>query len=168
MKHEKVMSTTFVNPLDYKGLPVSIEKWIDPPRMETGAPLPELTRVLDTLFVAYFRGDVEEPGFDVGLNYLPAFSLLRFDGVREHYIGPPNDEALHLHPLYTRGLTWYDFHKVIGSPKAIAPLQHWIMTFHDETVEVVAVSASVVYSSEINENATEIVQQLVAKIKHKE
>lgn len=81
-------------------------------------------------------------------------------------MGYPNDEALNAHPLYAIGLGFYGFHVVENSP-LIADLdrrdqvhgqhvagdymkrfRHWIITFHDETLEVVARNAHFVRTSE--------------------
>jgi hypothetical protein len=116
--------------------------------MDVGAPMPVIESCGDSLFVAYVCHNPEFPGWDSGVSIEhPGFNqycaVLRFDGVKEHYLGSPNDEALHLHPLYSRGLTAYGFHEILRSPKAVNGLRHWIITFHDETLEVVAVSAQV-------------------------
>ena len=137
------MKRTFVDPKEYKGKQIKVTKLVAPPVMDKGAPEPAVNRVGDKLFLAYICHNPEFPGWDSGaLPNHPGFetysALIRFDGVSEHYIGPPNDEALDLHPLYGRGLGLYDFWEANGSPKAVPPLHHWIFTFHDQTVEVVA------------------------------
>ena len=78
----------------------------------------------------------------------------------------PNDEVLNAHPLYGSGLGFYGFHEVENSPMIadldrrnqvhrrhvagdyIKRFRHWIMTFHDETLEVVARNAGFVRTSE--------------------
>ena len=81
-------------------------------------------------------------------------------------MGYPNDEASSAHPLYASGLEFCGFHIVENSP-IIADLdhrnyvherhvagaymkrfRHWIITFHDETLEVVARNASFVRTSQ--------------------
>src|SRR5438067_10745754 len=69
--------------------------------------------------------------------------------------GPPNDEALENHPLWGDGLGFYAAHQVEnsswlpewrelalikGAQASALPqeLRHFIFTFHDETVEVLA------------------------------
>jgi hypothetical protein len=131
--------------------------------METGAPEPALKPVDDQLYLAYICHNPEFPGWDSSASpEHPGFdlycALLKFGGVSEHYIGPPNDEALHLHPLYKHGLGAYDFFEIHGSPKAIGPLHHWIITFHDETVEVVAENAHVLSRRVPGENTHAIVE----------
>jgi hypothetical protein len=93
-------------------------------------------------------------------------AILHFEGVLYYAMGYPNDEVLNAHPLYANGLGFYGFHVVENSP-LIADLdrrnqvherhvagaymkrfRHWIITFHDETLEVVARNARFMRSSE--------------------
>lgn len=142
------MSRTFVAPEAYVNSKAQVVPWSGPPAMETGAPCPAICMQADSLFVAYVcrnplfpgwgSGDIEHPGFAIYC------AVLQFEGVVSHYLGPPNDEALHLHPLHARGLKCYAFHEVSQSPAAPHGARHWIVTFHDETLEVIASSARVV------------------------
>ena len=134
-----------------------IEHWTEPPAMDTGSPRPEL----------YFSHDL------YCTYYLPDFvsvekeqvAVLRFEGVLHFRMGHPNDEALHGHALYQRGLRQYDFFLVLDSPliaeieannavhiwhrpRIYSHFKHWIVTFHDETLEVVSRSASFLGTSE--------------------
>src|SRR6187200_438937 len=98
------MKTTFVAPEVYQGRSVTVRPWDVPPPMETGAPEPALYPAGNALYLAYICRNPEFPGWDNGaVADHPGFevfsALVRFDGVTEHYSGPPNDEALHLHPL---------------------------------------------------------------------
>jgi hypothetical protein len=72
-------------------------------------------------------------------------AVIRFRGVSWVHFGPPSDERLSDHPLYQFGLSFYAFWEVLDSPKIAtgSPQRHWIATFHDETLEVVADTASV-------------------------
>jgi len=93
-------------------------------------------------------------------------AVLHFEGVLYYAMGYPNDEALNAHPLFAKGLGLYDFHVVENSP-LIADLdrrnqvherhvggdymkrfRHWIITFRDETLEVVATNARFLRISE--------------------
>ncbi|MCC7478291.1 hypothetical protein IT575_07500 [bacterium] len=75
-------------------------------------------------------------------------------------LGGPNDEALHGHPLYERGLGSYGVYEVLGSdlPKALERinsvhhshdpeqfegLRHLIFTFHDGAIECVTYGYSI-------------------------
>ena len=115
--------------------------WSDPPPMETGAPLPVVQRLGDSLVVAYVCHNPEFPGWDSGAD--PSHrgfdiwsAVLRFGGVVWHHFGTPNDEALATHPLYPVGLGFYGFWTVLDSPRVPdgSELRHWIVTFHDETL----------------------------------
>jgi hypothetical protein len=83
-------------------------------------------------------------------------AVLHFEDVLYYAMGYPNDEALNAYPLYANGLGSYAFH-VVENSAMIADLdrrnqvherhvagaymkrfRHWIITFHDETLEVVA------------------------------
>jgi hypothetical protein len=99
---------------------------------------------------------------DAVVIYHPAIStrradervVLRFGGCLVAQFGYPNDEALPGHPLYPRGLTYYGLFEVLGSswltrleeqsavsfPDASwsARLRHFIVTFHDSTLECLA------------------------------
>ena len=81
-------------------------------------------------------------------------------------LGYPNDEALHGHPLAKFGLKHYAAYLVENSPliaeiqsqnrvhRAFRPgmydkFRHWVVTFHGETLEVVALRAAVVGTSKL-------------------
>lgn len=89
------------------------------------------------------------------------YALIEFRGVLQHTFGYPNDEALGGHPAFKSGLKSYAFN-VIGDSPYVAELgarnatifpgseshygsfTHWIVAFHDETLEVIGQSAGVV------------------------
>jgi hypothetical protein len=157
------MTRTFVAASEYAGVRIEIRRWTEPPTMDVGAPEPSFVRVEDDLFVAFVCGNPEFPGWDAEVSPdHPGFEvyscLLRFDDVSDVYVGPPNDESLHLHPLYRNGLKPYDFVEVLNSPRAQSGLRHWILTFHGETLEVLARSAVVVNRRIFGENTSEIVK----------
>ena len=83
---------------------------------------------------------------------------LKFEAVLQYKFGYPNDEVLQSHPLYKYGLTHYSFFTVENSPFVreiekqnechprhrrgiYAEFHHWIITFHDDTLEVIALRA---------------------------
>jgi hypothetical protein len=112
----------------------SVHEWSTPPKMDVGAPLPSVRPDGDCLWVAYLRRDPTATGV-----------ILKFTGVSEYHFGAPNDERLHEHPLYAAGLGFYGFYEVRGSDRLRdQKKKHWIATFHDETLEVIADSATVV------------------------
>lgn len=129
----------------------SVHVWDGPPPMDTGAPLPAVRKEGDQLWVAYMCHNPDFPGWDAGASPdHPGFAiwsaLLRFDGVSDYHFGAPSDERLHAHPLYSAGLGFYGFHEACGTERLAGRKEkkHWIITFHDETLEVIADSAHVV------------------------
>ena len=126
--------------------------------MDTGAPMPAVYSNETGLTCAYVIGATHS---ECG-----STAILYFEGVLYYAMGYPNDEALNAHPLYASGLGFYGFHVVENSP-LIADLDHrnqihkqhvagaymkrfchWIITFHDDTLEVVARDARFVGTSE--------------------
>jgi len=143
--------------------PPKIAKWEEPPAMDAGAPMPAVYSDETGLTCAYVIGATHSESGST--------AILHFEGVLYYGMGYPNDEALRAHPLYENGLGLYDFHVVENSP-LIADLdrrnqvhnrhvagnylkrfRHWIITFHDETLEVVASDARFLRSSEQEEKA---------------
>jgi hypothetical protein len=87
--------------------------------------------------------------------------VVRFNGVASALFGAPNDEALQGHPLFGRGLQFYEFAEVENSPwiaeleranrvhpghsaERYARLRHFIFPFHDSTFECVALAVELV------------------------
>ncbi len=114
------------------------------PPMETGSPLPAIRETGSNLFVSYLCSNPDFPGWDSGVSPdHPGFdeycAVIKFTDVDWYHFGEPNDERLHEHPLYEYGLTFYGFHKVEKSKRAKRNNQsYWIITFHDEILEVIA------------------------------
>ena len=126
--------------------------------MDAGAPMPAVCSDATGLTCAYVIGPTHSESGSTAILY--------FGGVLYYAMGYPNDEVLRAHPLYASGLGVYDFHVIENSP-LIADLdrrnqiqqqhvagaygrrfRHWIITFHDETLEVVARNARLVRTSE--------------------
>ena len=78
-----------------------------------------------------------------------------FVGCTSITAGFPNDEVLHGHRLWGKGLTFYAVHEVLNSSwlaelraiEAVHPMsrplpfdnaRHFVLTFHDSTVEAIA------------------------------
>ena len=114
------------------------------PRPEAGAPSPIVYASDRSLAVAYYTtaGD-------------GAVALVSFTLPHIHLFGAPNDEALHGHPLYERGLSFYSAFEVRDSSwirglermnrvhmlhdaSRFAAYRHFIITFHDTTLECIA------------------------------
>lgn len=132
--------------------------WTDPPRMNSGAPMPAIHSDESRLLCAYNVGRI------VAAQDMVA--VLRFEGMLQFRFGYPNDEALLGHPLAKFGLSYYSAYVVENSP-LIAEIEnqnrvhsrhqsgiyedfrHWIITFHDETLEVVAMRGMFVGLTEL-------------------
>jgi len=122
--------------------------------MDTGAPMPGIVSDGDDLYVAYIVNSSAVSEYE-------EFAVVRFSHALQHTFGYPNDEALGGHPLFDDGLAFYAFNLVTESPSLrelgernarvfpkteamYSDFSHWIVTFHDETLEVIAKSANVV------------------------
>lgn len=57
------------------------------------------------LLLRYYCGDAQEP--DIAIIFFPSYDTFKF--------GQPNDEALHGHPLYAKGLSFYRAQEVLNS-----------------------------------------------------
>ena len=126
---------------------------------DAGAPRPVLLSGLRT-FVAFYL-TVHDPVADRanprvrGPRADHGIAVVEFKRVTSIKVGSPNDEVLRGHPLWGSGLEFYSAHEVENSPW-IAELaevdraherfdesqwsgrRHFVLTFHDETVECVA------------------------------
>jgi hypothetical protein len=133
--------------------------WNDPPRMETGAPSPAVRSDGHDLLCAYFIASTAAP--------VRSAAILKFESLLQYRFGYPNDEALQGHPLYQFGLGHYGFFTVENSPLIFAiekqnechprhrpniytKFRHWVVTFHDETLEVIALRGSVSGRTELS------------------
>jgi hypothetical protein len=100
------------------------------PKMDASSAVYPTARLIgDSLIVAYHL-----PGCET-------CAVIRFNEVIDWTYGYPNDEGLHEHALWGKGLTFYEFHEVKcpeGGDK------RWIGTFHDGTLTVRAKSVDVV------------------------
>jgi hypothetical protein len=128
-------------------------------KWDTGAPMPVLLAGLRT-FVAFYLS-IRDPRFDRLDIGRPdpltdhGIGIVEFKQVTSVKIGSPNDEVLHGHPLWGSGLEYYRAHEVRNSPWITELMtvnrvherfdesrwsgkHHFILTFHDETLECVA------------------------------
>ena len=133
---------------------------------DSGAPLPHVVSS-GSKAVLVCHAAVEDPDWDgtyvtlVSPNdQIPAEMLeFTFAGCHAVKIGGPNDEALHGHPLYNRGLDGYRPHLIHNSDwikeqeaiNSVHPyhtggwserLNHYFFVFHDEMFEALAKSVS--------------------------
>jgi hypothetical protein len=135
----------------------------DVPRCTTGAPSPIVLSNEFALVLAYIiydrtYGTALRTGDD-GMRIEP-IAVVRFEHYESFMFGAPNDEALHGHPLFARGMTFYSAFRVENSswvrqlermnsvhpnhdPEYFEKLKHFVFTFHDSTFECVAKSFAV-------------------------
>ena len=117
--------------------------------MDVGSPEPAVYESRGTAWVAYRCNNPDFPGWGSGASPgHPGFdaycAVLRFTGVESLVLGPPGDERLDEHPLHDAGLEPYSFHVVEDSDDAtVGATSHWIVTFHDDTLGVIAEDADV-------------------------
>jgi len=106
---------------------------------------PALFSDTNNLLVAY---ETDEEGL---------FAIVRFVDVVDHHLSPINDEGLGKHPYAKSGLRFYSFHEILNSPESRlwAPLamRHWVLTFKDNTLDVLAKSIEIVTTEIPSRNA---------------
>ncbi len=128
--------------------------------MDVGSPEPAVFEERGTAWVAYRCNNEDFPGPGSGADPAhPGFdgycAVLRFTGVESLTLGPPEADRLHEHPLHDAGLEPYSFQVVEDSDEATdGETAHWIVTFRDETLEVIAEDADVL-EARIDVNAPE-------------
>jgi hypothetical protein len=128
-------------------------------RWDAGTPKPVLLSGLRT-FVAFYLS-VHDPLFDGTKLRIrdpradPGIGVVEFKRMTSVKIGSPNDEVLREHPLSGSGLEYYSAHEVKNSPwitemteadrahehfdeSQRAGRRHFMLTFHDETLECLA------------------------------
>ena len=126
---------------------------------DAGTPMPVLLSGLRT-FVAFYLS-VRDPligGTHPRARDLQAdhgIGIVEFKRVTSIKVGSPNDEVLRGHPLWGSGLEFYSAHEVKNSPWITELMDvdraherfdesqwsgrhHFVLTFHDETLECVA------------------------------
>lgn len=128
-----------------------IEKWAEPPPMDTGAPEPALKRRGTTVWVAYRCANSDFPGWESGASPdHPGFddycAVLKFEGVGRCWLGPLAEEHQREHGYWDAGMQSYSFMRLFDTElREHAPdFGQWIATFRDDTLKVGATTASVV------------------------
>ena len=115
----------------------------DWPRPEAGAPVPRIYTDESSFVLQYYTSEDE-------------IAVITFPIVHVFKFGSPNDESLNGHVLYGKGLKFYSVHKVENSSWLLElerqnsmhrqhdsklflkNKQHYIFTFHDSTLELIA------------------------------
>jgi hypothetical protein len=134
----------------------------DVPASSPGAPLPLVMANEHTLLLAYLAAH-PDPNWDgtyvrvVDQMSVEPVAVVEFQRPTAHFFGPPNDETLHGHPLWGRGLKQYGVFRVEQSswireltrvdsvhrqhdPAVYATQTHFVFAFHDSTFECIAKS----------------------------
>jgi len=136
------------------------------PPHDAGAPMPAVFCDELNLFLAYWLAPAGEER-----------TILKFASPRAHYFGPPNDETLHGHPLWSHGLRQYGIFEITSSswirslermnhvhprhnPERYKELRHYVFTFHDSTFECIAKDVAVARLLSGSENAQHLMQMI--------
>ncbi|MEX3772934.1 hypothetical protein [Pseudomonas sp. MYb118] len=106
---------------------------------ELGIPeSPALLVESGNLWLAYFQALNE------------SLAIVRFSGLIDHRLMPIGDEGLGRHPYVLAGLQPYSFNELIGSEETVSRpysnARHWVITFKDETLDVIARTGEVMAS----------------------
>lgn len=106
---------------------------------ELGIPeSPALLVESGNLWLAYFQALNE------------SLAIVRFTGLIDHRLMPIGDEGLGRHPYVLAGLQPYSFNELIGSEETVSrpysSARHWVVTFKDETLDVIARTGEVMAS----------------------
>lgn len=130
--------------------------WIPDP----GAPTPRLAAVEGHCRVIYRPASVAPTEMPL--------AVLEFLGCEAVKFGHPNDEALPGHPLYAKGLRYYSVLEVLESSWSaelhehnLVPFphstswrgdrRHFVVTFHDSTLECLATAIRGRFASDLND-----------------
>lgn len=94
-----------------------------------------------------------------------SIAVVRFDGLIGHRVSPINDEGLGDHEYAKYGLGCYAFNELIGTPESTCwktlGARHWVITFKDVTVDVIARSVELVTSRVDTNDLYEALDQAV-------
>ena len=127
--------------------------WSDAP--DPGIPEPPaLVAASDQLWLAYFTAEDDK------------VAVVRFFGLIEHWLSSINDEGLGRHPYARAGLQFYSFNELVGSEETLrwsaSRARHWVITFKDNTLDVVATSAEIVESGMVATSPIEALLSVVS------
>lgn len=145
-----------------------LKKLRDLPQSSVGAPCPLVFATEHEVHVTYYLDAIEEEWDGTTVRVIDHAStgepsiVVTFHRVTAHYFGMPNDETMHGRPLYKLGLQAHSYFEVLGSSwrdelermnrvhshhkkEHYADVRHFIFTFHDTTLEVLARS----YTAEV-------------------
>lgn len=165
-----------------------VVKLTEVPQCSVGAPIPWVLADELRIVVAYYVQQREPDWNGHTVRIVSEVSdgepiaIVCFDGATAHMFGPPNDEAFHGHPLYSRGLRPYAAFRIENSswirklermnsvhrqhrPERYRELQHFVFAFHDRTFECVCKSFRVTQTrGSIVETIPEMVRVLRGEV----
>ncbi len=88
------------------------------------------------------------------------YAIVKFGQVIDHRLWPINDEGIGKHPYATAGLKFYSFHEIYQSREvlmwAALNARHWVVTFKDNTLDVVAENVAIVATDLPGEDAASV------------
>ena len=139
----------------------TLKKLHDLPQSSVGAPCPLVFSNEHDVYVTYYLDKIEDGWDGKTVRVVSPASdrepsiVVCFRRAIAHYFGRPNDEAISGHPLYGIGLQPYSYFEVLNSTwldelehmnrvhpyhkkERYADIRHFIFTFHDTTLEVLA------------------------------
>lgn len=140
------------------------------PQSSVGAPCPLVYSTEFDLYVTFFLQEYDPNWDGTSVKIVDADTIdepsivVTFNRVLAHYFGVPNDEAISGHPLSGIGLEPYSYFEVLNSrwlekhekmnrvhlyhkKEHYNVYRHFIFTFHDTTLEVLASEYSIEISN---------------------
>jgi hypothetical protein len=100
------------------------------PLMDSSSAVEPTVRLAESsLALAYFLPECQDS------------AVVQFIGLERWYFGTPSDERLNEHPLWNKGLEFYEFHQM--QPQRKGQPSGWLASFHDGTLEVLAIAVQV-------------------------
>lgn len=134
----------------------TVSIWTDAPELGIPEP-PALVAESGRLWLAYFRAAEDE------------VAVVRFSGVIDHHLSPINDEGLRRHPYVGAGIQPYSFNELIDTEEtlrwSVLRARHWVITFKDNTLDVVAESGVVVQSAMVATSPLKALLSVIASSK---
>ena len=114
-----------------------VSQWTEAPEIA----IPEPPAICSDSYVLWLAYETAGPSDE-------RFAIVRFSSIIDHRLSPINDEGLGQHPYAKAGLKWYSFNEVIDSNEtqrwSSSRARHWVITFKDNTLDVVARTAEIV------------------------
>jgi len=98
------------------------------------------------------------------------YAVVKFDDVIDYRLSPINDEGLGEHPCISAGIKVYEFNEILNSPLtlkwAVLKGRHFVVSFKDETLDVVSKTAKVVANSLRSRNALTALMDFMSELRN--